>query len=160
VRLGRPDATLDEVRAACDAADARDFIEAQPDGFATVLGEHGGGALSDGQKQRVAIARAVLKDPRVLLLDEGTSALDAESEAAVQAALERVMRGRTSVVVAHRLTTVRGADTIAVVAEGVVLEQGSHDELMARGEAGSYVKLARAQAGHHAHARGASSMAV
>jgi ATP-binding cassette, subfamily B (MDR/TAP), member 1 len=149
VRLGKPDATLDEVRAACDVANARGFIERQPDGFDTLLGEGGGITLSGGQKQRVAIARAVLKDPRILLLDEATSALDAESERVVQDALDKLMVGRTSVVIAHRLTTVRNADTIAVVQSGVVLEQGSHDELMARGAEGAYVKLARAQAGGH-----------
>ena len=100
-----------------------------------------------GQKQRLAIARAVLKDPRILLLDEATSALDAESERVVQDALDKLMVGRTSVVVAHRLTTIRNADNIAVVQAGVVLEQGSHDELMSRGESSAYVKLARAQAG-------------
>ena len=101
-----------------------------------------------GQKQRIAIARAVLKDPRILLLDEATSALDAESERVVQDALDKLMVGRTSVVIAHRLTTVRNADVIAVVQAGVVLEQGSHDDLMAKGSSGAYVKLARAQAGH------------
>ena len=104
-------------------------------------------SCAGGQKQRLAIARAVLKDPRILLLDEATSALDAESERVVQDALDKLMVGRTSVVVAHRLTTIRNADTIAVVQAGVVLEQGSHDELMGRGESSAYVKLARAQAG-------------
>ena len=105
-------------------------------------------SCAGGQKQRIAIARAVLKDPRILLLDEATSALDAESERVVQDALDKLMVGRTSVVIAHRLTTVRNADVIAVVQAGVVLEQGSHDDLMAKGSSGAYVKLARAQAGH------------
>ena len=147
VKLGRPDATMAEVEAACRVANALEFINAQPDRYETLLGEGGGISLSGGQKQRIAIARAVLKDPRVLLLDEATSALDAESERLVQDALNKLMVGRTSVVIAHRLTTVRAADSIAVVQSGVVLEQGTHDELMAKGGSGAYVKLARAQAG-------------
>jgi ATP-binding cassette, subfamily B (MDR/TAP), member 1 len=147
LRLGKPDATMEEVRAACAVANATDFIERQPDAYGTVLGEGGGISLSGGQKQRVAIARAVLKDPRVLLLDEATSALDAESERVVQQALDKLMVGRTSIVIAHRLTTVRNAHKIAVVQRGVVLEEGSHEELMQKGGAGAYVQLARAQAG-------------
>ena len=147
IKIGKPNASIEEVREACDIANAREFIEKQPDGFTTQLGEGSGISLSGGQKQRIAIARAVLKDPRILLLDEATSALDAESERVVQDALDKLMVGRTSVVIAHRLTTVRNADTIAVVQGGVVLEQGSHDELMAKGSAGAYVQLARAQAG-------------
>ena len=147
VQLGRPGATMDEVRAACEVANACEFIERQPDKYGTRLGEGGGILLSGGQKQRIAIARAVLKDPRVLLLDEATSALDAESERVVQEALDRLMAGRTSIVIAHRLTTVRQAHKIAVVQRGVVLEEGSHDELMGRGNDGAYVQLARAQAG-------------
>lgn len=147
VRLGKPAATISEVEMACDIANAREFIDRQPDGFGTLLGEGGGISLSGGQKQRIAIARAVLKDPSILLLDEATSALDAESERLVQGALDKLMVGRTSIVIAHRLTTVRNADTIAVVQSGVVLEQGSHNELMAKGAGGAYVKLARAQAG-------------
>eukprot|EP00892_Ulva_mutabilis_P010381 jgi/Ulvmu1/7715/UM039_0021.1 len=147
VQLGKPGATPEEVRAACEVANAVEFIERQPDHYGTRLGEGGGISLSGGQKQRIAIARAVLKDPRVLLLDEATSALDAESERVVQAALDRLMAGRTSIVIAHRLTTVRAAHKIAVVQRGVVLEEGTHDELMARGNDGAYVQLARAQAG-------------
>jgi len=147
VKIGKPDATLAEVEAACEIANAREFIDRQPDGFETLLGEGGGITLSGGQKQRIAIARAVLKDPRVLLLDEATSALDAESERIVQDALNKLMVGRTSIVIAHRLTTIRNADSIAVVQSGVVLEQGTHDELMAKGGNSAYVKLARAQAG-------------
>lgn len=149
LRLGKPGATLEEVRVACEIANAVDFVEKQPDQYGTLLGEGGGISLSGGQKQRIAIARAVLKDPRVLLLDEATSALDAESERLVQGALDKLMVGRTSIVIAHRLTTVRNADKIAVVQRGVVLEEGTHDELMQRGGAGAYVQLARAQAGAH-----------
>lgn len=147
VRFGKPDASDAEVAAACEVANALEFIERAPERFETRLGEGGGISLSGGQKQRIAIARAVLKDPRILLLDEATSALDAESERLVQDALDKLMVGRTSVVIAHRLTTIRNADSIAVVQAGVVLEQGTHSELMAQGERGAYVKLARAQAG-------------
>lgn len=146
IRFGKPDASIEEVRAAAAVANAIEFIERQPDGLGTLLGEGGGISLSGGQKQRIAIARAVLKDPRVLLLDEATSALDAESERLVQDALDKLMVGRTSIVVAHRLTTIRNADKIAVVQRGQVLEEGTHDELMAKGD-GAYVQLARAQAG-------------
>jgi ABC-type multidrug transport system fused ATPase/permease subunit len=145
--MGKADATNEEVEAACEVANACEFILKQPDRYDTLLGEGGGISLSGGQKQRVAIARAVLKNPRVLLLDEATSALDAESERIVQDALNKLMVGRTSVVIAHRLTTIRNADNIAVVQAGVVLEQGTHDQLMAKGGDGAYVKLALAQAG-------------
>jgi ATP-binding cassette, subfamily B (MDR/TAP), member 1 len=147
VKLGNPSASMKQVVEACRVANAQEFIDRQPDKYGTLLGEGGGISLSGGQKQRIAIARAVLKDPRILLLDEATSALDAESERLVQDALNKLMVGRTSIVIAHRLTTVRHADKIAVVQRGVVLEEGSHDDLMARGGHGAYVKLARAQAG-------------
>ena len=107
VRLSNPDATLAAVEAACDVAHASGFIAQLPKGYETLLGDSGGIALSGGQKQRIAIARALLKNPRLLLLDEATSALDAESERVVQAALDQLMEGRTTVVVAHRLVTVR-----------------------------------------------------
>ncbi len=138
IRYGRPDATDTEVVAAARAANAHDFVAALPDGYATEVGERGV-RLSGGQKQRVAIARAVLKDPRVLLLDEATSALDAESEALVRDALARLMHGRTAVVIAHRLSTVRDADRVVVLDGGRVVESGSHAELMAR--AGTYRRL-------------------
>jgi ABC-type multidrug transport system fused ATPase/permease subunit len=147
LRIGKADATMEEVIAACEVANAREFIERQPEQYGTRLGEGGGISLSGGQKQRVAIARAVLKDPRLLLLDEATSALDAESERLVQGALDNLMSGRTSVVIAHRLTTVRSADKIAVVQRGVVLEEGTHEELLQKGAKGAYLQLARAQAG-------------
>lgn len=122
-------ATEDEIIAATEASNAHNFISALPHGYETNVGERGV-QLSGGQKQRIAIARAVLKNPKILLLDEATSALDAESERVVQDALERVMVNRTTVVVAHRLTTIKNADIIAVVKNGVIAEQGSHDALM------------------------------
>ncbi|XP_040385959.1 ABC transporter B family member 11-like isoform X1 [Oryza brachyantha] len=133
------EAAEEEIRAAAETANAHQFISALPDGYDTVVGERGV-QLSGGQKQRVAIARAIVKDPRVLLLDEATSALDAESERVVQEALDRVMVGRTTVVVAHRLSTVRGADVIAVLGNGAVAEKGRHDELM-RIKDGAYASL-------------------
>jgi ATP-binding cassette subfamily B (MDR/TAP) protein 1 len=123
------DATEDEIIAAANAANAHSFISSLPNGYDTSVGERGT-QLSGGQKQRIAIARAMLKNPKILLLDEATSALDAESERIVQEALDRVSVNRTTVVVAHRLTTIRGADTIAVIKNGVVAEKGRHDALM------------------------------
>jgi len=128
VRYGRPSATEAEVRAACDAAYATEFIERIPDGFGSYLGERGV-RLSGGQRQRIAIARAILADRPVLLLDEATSALDAESERMVQLALERLMAGRTVLIIAHRLATVRHADRIAVMERGRIIATGSHDQL-------------------------------
>jgi ATP-binding cassette subfamily B protein len=128
VRYGRPEATEAQVRAACDAAYATEFIDRIPEGFASFLGERGV-RLSGGQRQRIAIARAILADRPVLLLDEATSALDAESERMVQMALERLMAGRTVLIIAHRLATVRHADRIAVMEHGRIIATGSHDEL-------------------------------
>ncbi len=130
IRYGRPDATDEEVEAAARAANAHDFISALPEGYATEVGERGV-RLSGGQKQRVAIARAILKDPPILILDEATSSLDAESESLVQDALERLMARRTSLVIAHRLSTVRNADRVVVLDGGRVVETGTHDDLMA-----------------------------
>ena len=122
-------ATEEEITAAAKASNANQFICALPEGYDTLVGERGT-RFSGGQKQRIAIARAMLKDPKILLLDEATSALDAESEKVVQEALDRVSVSRTTVVVAHRLTTIRGADIIAVMKDGAVAEKGTHNELM------------------------------
>ena len=135
--------TTEEIEAAAKAANAHEFILDLPDGYDTAVGE-AGGALSGGQRQRVAIARAILKDAPVLILDEATSALDARSEAAVQSALERLMSGRTTLVIAHRLATVQSADAIAVMEKGVVVEFGSHAEVSVR-EGGVYNALVNSQ---------------
>jgi len=142
IEYGRPGASAEEIREAAVQANATEFIEALPDGFDTVVGPRGT-KLSGGQRQRIAIARAILADPRILLLDEATSALDAESERLVNEALERLMVGRTSLVIAHRLSTVRHADRILVMSHGKVVEAGTHDELMAR--EGTYRLLASTQ---------------
>jgi len=142
LRYGRLDATDEELRVAARDAQAHDFIERLPDGYATYLGERGV-RLSGGQRQRLSIARALLKNPPLLLLDEATSALDAESERKVQLALERAMSGRTTLVIAHRLATIVGADRILVLDGGHVVESGTHAELVAR--SGLYARLAAMQ---------------
>ena len=139
---GKRNAGRDEIEAAARAANALDFIQALPQGFDTLIGENGS-RLSGGQRQRIAIARAILKDAPILILDEATSALDSESERAVQEALEALMRGRTTLVIAHRLSTVEHADRIVVLAQGRIAEIGSHAELLAAG--GVYASLYRLQ---------------
>lgn len=132
IRYGKLDATDAEVEAAAKAANAHAFITTFPDGYQTRIGERGA-SLSGGQRQRVAIARALLRDPRLLILDEATSALDTESEAQVQEALEHLMEGRTTLIVAHRLSTIQKADRIVTLADGRILEQGSHADLLSQG---------------------------
>jgi subfamily B ATP-binding cassette protein MsbA len=142
IAYGRPGATAEDIVAAARAAAAHDFITALPEGYATRAGE-AGMRLSGGQRQRIAIARAFLKDAPILLLDEATSALDTHSEAQVQQALERLMAGRTTLMIAHRLSTVRDCDRIHVIDRGRVIETGDHESLLASG--GLYAQLARAQ---------------
>lgn len=144
IAYGKPDATDEEIRRAAEEANALEFIERLPDGFDTMVGERGV-KLSGGQRQRVAIARAILVNAPILVLDEATSALDSESEALVQGALENLMRGRTSIVVAHRLSTVASLDRIVVLAHGEVVEDGTHHELVERG--GEYASLWNRQTG-------------
>ena len=147
LRYGCPEATEAQLRLAAQDANALAFIEALPQGFDTPLGP-GGVQLSGGQRQRLAIARALLKNPAVLLLDEATSALDAESERLVQRALDRLMQGRTSIVIAHRLATVVHADRLLVVQEGRLVASGTHASLMERSDL--YRHLAALQFGQHA----------
>ncbi len=142
IRFGREGASDSEIRAAADEAQALGFIEALPEGFDTPLGERGK-SLSGGQRQRMAIARALVRDAPILLLDEATSALDAENERLVQAALDQAMQGRTTIVIAHRLATVLRADRIVVMEEGKVVQEGTHQSLMAQG--GLYARLAELQ---------------
>uniref|UniRef100_A0A8C8ZZZ0 P-type phospholipid transporter n=1 Tax=Prolemur simus TaxID=1328070 RepID=A0A8C8ZZZ0_PROSS len=142
IRYGRGNVTMDEIKKAVKAANAYEFIMNLPQKFDTLVGERGA-QLSGGQKQRIAIARALVRNPKILLLDEATSALDAESEVEVQAALDKAREGRTTIVIAHRLSTVRNADVIAGLKDGVIVEQGSHSELMKK--EGVYYKLVNMQ---------------
>uniref|UniRef100_A0A803YMQ6 ATP binding cassette subfamily B member 1 n=1 Tax=Meleagris gallopavo TaxID=9103 RepID=A0A803YMQ6_MELGA len=142
IRYGREDVTMEEIEKATKEANAYDFIMKLPKKFETVVGERGA-QMSGGQKQRIAIARALVRNPKILLLDEATSALDTESESVVQAALDKIRKGRTILVIAHRLSTVRNADLIAAFENGVITEQGTHDELME--QKGVYYKLVNMQ---------------
>jgi ABC-type multidrug transport system fused ATPase/permease subunit len=132
IALGKPDATDDEIVAAAKLANAHEFIERLPQGYDTWVGE-GGTLLSVGQRQRIALARALLRQPTILVLDEVTSHLDAESEAAIQQAIERAMEGRTVLIIAHRLSTVKNADRILVLQDGRIVEEGTHEQLLAKG---------------------------
>jgi subfamily B ATP-binding cassette protein MsbA len=142
IAFGRPGASEEEIVEAAKAAAAHDFILNQPEGYGTMVGP-GGGRLSGGERQRISLARAFLKNAPILLLDEATSALDSESERLVQDAIRKLMRGRTTLVIAHRLSTVRNAEKIVVMENGGIAETGSHEALIAR--AGAYARLHRLQ---------------
>jgi len=144
IRYGCPDATDDEVRRAAIIAEVADFIDELPDGWNTMVGE-GGHRLSGGQRQRVAIARAVLKDSPLLILDEATSAVDNETEAALQRSIKQISKGRSTLIIAHRLSTVRNADLIVVLDQGEIVESGTHDDLVH--ENGLYSRLWNVQTG-------------
>ena len=144
IAFGRPDATDEEIERAAAAVGAHEFIAALPDGYATDLGE-AGGRLSAGQRQLVALARAALMDPRILILDEATARVDTRTERVIQAGLDRLLAGRTSLVIAHRLATIRHADVVLVIEGGRIVERGTHPELLAA--EGAYAKLYERQFG-------------
>jgi ABC-type multidrug transport system fused ATPase/permease subunit len=147
IRYGRPQATLEEVEEAARKANAWEFISGFPEGLDTLVGERGI-KLSGGQRQRIAIARAILKDPSILILDEATSSLDSESEKLVQDALDLLMENRTTIIIAHRLATVRKADRIFVLQQGAIQEEGSHLDLLEE-ENGLYARLVKMQFEYH-----------
>jgi len=142
LRISKPDATEEELKRAARLANVHDFATTLPQGYDTIVGERGT-RLSGGERQRIAIARVLLRDTPILLLDEATSSVDAENEAIIQEALDRLKQGRTTLVVAHRLSTVRGADRIVVLDDGRMVESGSHNELIGAG--GIYAQLVSAQ---------------
>jgi len=142
ILYGNPKASDEDIIAAAKAANAYDFIQAMPEGFNTVLGERGA-KLSGGQKQRIAIARVFIKNPKILILDEATSALDSQSEKLIQEALDRLMIGRTTILIAHRLSTVVNSDEIVVMNKGKIIEKGSHIQLLAQN--GAYASLYHTQ---------------
>jgi ABC-type multidrug transport system fused ATPase/permease subunit len=146
IAYGRPDATLEQIVGAAQAANAHEFITALPDGYDTILGERGD-TLSGGQRQRIAIARALVRDAPILILDEPSTGLDARAEHTVLDALDRLMAGRTTIVIAHKLSTIRRADLILVVENGRIIERGDHAELLALGE--RYAELCRLQNQDH-----------
>ena len=143
IRYSKPDATFEEVVAAARAANAHEFILGKPDGYDTRVGERGN-RLSSGEKQRVSIARAILRNPRLLILDEATSSVDTETEKAIQEALARLVKGRTTLAIAHRLSTLRNADRLIVLEDGKVAEMGTHEELIEK--RGVYARLVELQA--------------
>jgi len=157
IRFGRPEATDEEVRRAAALAHAAEFVQSLPDGYDTLVGERGI-KLSGGQRQRIAIARAILKDAPILILDEATSSLDSESEALIQDALWTLMAGRTAIVIAHRLSTVRRMDSLVVIDGGRIVEQGSHENLLALG--GIYASLWSHQSGGFLPATDVEDVAV
>jgi ATP-binding cassette subfamily B protein len=146
IAYGRPDARLEEIQAAAQVAQADEFIRELPDGYDTLVGERGVG-LSGGQRQRIAIARALLVDPRILILDDSTSAVDAETEYKIQQALERLMEGRTSFIIAQRISTVRNADLILLLDKGQLSAKGTHDELLRSSEL--YAEILGTQFDYH-----------
>jgi ABC-type multidrug transport system fused ATPase/permease subunit len=147
IAYGRPEASMDEIVAAAKAAQAHEFIEGFTNGYETIVGERGV-TLSGGQRQRVAIARALLMNPRILILDDSTSSVDTQTEKLIQAALDTLMEGRTTFVIAHRLSTVRRADLILVMDQGQIVERGKHKDLLARG--GLYKEIHDLQLVDHA----------